>query len=139
MVDISVDVTFNGDLSGIAGIGSSLDELPGVLAVNAGNKLQDLAKGLVPVDTGRLRESIHMRAYQGQGFGAAFVAPNTEYAGYIEYGTGRRGEAGGGGKTYTLDHAGMAPRPYMHPAYNQTVAALKEQMREALAAALRGG
>ena len=63
---------------------------------------------------------------------------DTEYAIFVEFGTGASGEASGGNGSsyeagYTMSHGGMAAQPYMYPAYkaNQTriVGTLKEAVR----------
>ena len=55
------------------------------------------AKQLCPVDTGNLRNSItHTVDEQGP---AAIVGTNNEYAAYVELGTGKYAEGGGGRPT----------------------------------------
>jgi HK97 gp10 family phage protein len=52
-------------------------------------KVENTAKSLTPVDTGRLRSSItHELGREGRRF-VARVGTNVEYAGYVEFGTRR--------------------------------------------------
>jgi len=65
------------------------------------------AKGLCPVDTGRLRNSIsHAVDVQDK---AAIIGTNVEYARYVEFGTSR-----------------MSPRPYLAPAVQDHIAEYKQ-------------
>lgn len=69
------------------------------------------AKITVPVDTGNLKNSIQTAIEPGEL--AANVGPRgVEYAIFVEYGTGRRGDP----SVPHADVAGMAPRPYLRPA-----------------------
>lgn len=85
-----------------------------VLDIEAGAKRRLIEHG--SVDTGNLLGSIegHSEGTSGE------VSTGVEYAPYLEFGTGRRGEASEfPGKpadlTYSEDWAGMAARPYMIP------------------------
>ena len=55
------------------------------------------AKKLCPVDTGNLRNSITHAVDPGEL--AAYVGTNSEYAAYVELGTGKYAEGGGGRPT----------------------------------------
>ena len=55
------------------------------------------AKKLCPVDTGALRNSISHTVDEGEP--AAYVGTNSEYAPYVELGTGIYAEGGGGRPT----------------------------------------
>ena len=52
----------------------------------AANAVCESAKALAPVETGRLRNSIRVRAEGGQ----AYVFTDCEYAAAVEFGTSRR-------------------------------------------------
>lgn len=54
-------------------------------------KVQKNAKLLTPVDTGNLRNSIKTKSESTQDGAEAQVFTNTEYAAYVEFGTGQRG------------------------------------------------
>lgn len=83
-----------------------------------GGKAETYAKGLCPVDTGRLRNSI---THTTQGGNVAVIGSNVTYAPYVELGTGRnyspppewiennapRGHGTSGGQK---------PQPYLRPA-----------------------
>ena len=60
--------------------------------------VQGEAKDLCPVDTGDLRQSIftYVKASKGTVIGTVFT--NIEHASYVEFGTGKKGEASGGDK-----------------------------------------
>lgn len=72
--------------------------------------IEGQAKTLAPVDTGNLKNSIQTEP--GESDLTKYVGPHTDYAIYVEYGTGRRGDPA----VPHSDVAGMAPRPYMRPA-----------------------
>lgn len=87
------------------------------------------AKANVPVDTGRLRSSIHMRAFRG-GL-TVEVGSNLPYAVYQEKGTGIFAVEGNGRRTPWLYYyqgnkgprgfrltRGNKPQPFLMPAYN---------------------
>jgi len=76
----------------------------------------DEAKDIVPVDTGALQASIR-KSVTGQGMNVR-IAPNTYYAGYVEFGTWK-----------------MQARPYMRPAFSRYE---PELMRELAIIMLRG-
>ena len=50
---------------------------------------EDYAQALCPADTGNLRNSITHRVELDGGNSAAFVGTNSEYAAYVELGTGQ--------------------------------------------------
>lgn len=54
-----------------------------------GRAVQNRAKELVHVDTGRLRASITLTPLTIDGEFAVHVGSNVEYAGFLEYGTSR--------------------------------------------------
>ena len=74
----------------------------------AGRECVERAKELVPVRTGRLRDSIGMRRI---GAGKIVVEAKAPYAGYVEYGT-----------RY------MKPRPYMRPATREAYKKLRQKL-----------
>ena len=62
-----------------------------------GSQAEGYAKDLAPVDTGNLRNSISHRVDPDEP--AAYVGTDTEYAPYVEFGTGVYAEGGGGRPT----------------------------------------
>lgn len=89
------------------------------------NIVQSDAKLLVPKDTTDLMGSIVKNVDNSTLIGS--VSTNSEYAVYVEFGTGRYAENGNGRKTpwfyedaNGVGHwtAGMRPQPYMRPALN---------------------
>lgn len=75
--------------------------------------VQSDAKRLVPVDTGRLRNSITIESVVTETGAEASVGSNVEYAPYMEYGTGRRGDTT---VEHRQDRLGVPPHPYLRPA-----------------------
>lgn len=57
-----------------------------------GSQAEGYAKGLAPVDTGRLRNSITHLVEDGEP--AVYIGTNMEYATYVELGTGKYAEGG---------------------------------------------
>lgn len=79
---------------------------------NGGLLVQQTAKNLCPVgDTGQLRNSIVLEDIPEQV--GVDVGTNVEYAPYVEYGTGQRGDPS---VPHREDWAGMKPQPYLYPA-----------------------
>lgn len=80
------------------------------------------AKKNVPVDTGRLRASIHRTSNKLNGT----VHTNVEYAPYIEFGTGSEVDVPEGLEDYAMQFKGDGKRqvnlpaqPYLFPAWEQ--------------------
>lgn len=120
------------------------------------------AKLLAPVDTGILRESIHQEVKTKNGVVEGRVYTNTEYAAYVEFGTGSKGAG-----TYKYDVPGLTlsyrdtpwsyedadgnriwtngqvAKPYMYPALKQNEKIikhlLKTDIRTKLIAKCKGG
>ena len=99
------------------------------------------AKKLCPVDTGNLRNSITHVIDEDEP--AAYIGTNNEYAPYVELGTGKYAEGGGGRPTpwvyqdakgnWHYTH-GQKPQPYLKPA----VADHAQQYRKILESELKG-
>lgn len=80
----------------------------------AASRIKETAKDLCPVDTGRLQNSIEVEDLPDDGSVVGVkIAPHTEYAVYVEYGTGRKGDPS---VPHREDWKGQAPQPYMYPA-----------------------
>lgn len=105
-----------------------------------GSQAEGYAKDLVPVDTGNLRNSISHKVDSGEP--AAYIGTNSEYAAYVEFGTGQHSTTGGGTtKThwaYMGDdgkfHIGkpMKARPYLKPAVANHVGTYKNIIKDEL-------
>ena len=80
------------------------------------------AKKLVPVDTGNLRNSISHKVDDGEP--AAYIGTNSEYAAYVELGTGKYAESGGRPDPWVYQDdegrwhrtSGHKAQPYLRPA-----------------------
>ncbi len=68
------------------------------------------AKSICPYDTGRLKGSITSEKLAPCTYA---VGTNVEYASYVEYGTGQRGDPK---IAHTTAKAGQSPQPFLHPA-----------------------
>lgn len=79
----------------------------------AGLLVEGDAKRLCPVDTGRLRSSITTEIKYGRNNPIASVGTNVEYAPYVEFGTGERGDQS---VDHRIDWLGQPPHPYLRPA-----------------------
>lgn len=88
-----------------------------------GEQAEGYAKDLAPVDTGNLRNSITHQVDDGDN--AVYIGSNTSYAPYVELGTGKYAEGGGGRPTpwvYQDDNgnwhwtAGNPAQPFLAPA-----------------------
>ncbi len=95
------------------------------------------AKELCPVDTSRLKNSISHEVDEN----TVYVGTNVEYAPYVEFGTGKFAEGGGGRPTpwsYQDDQGnwhttnGMKPQPYLRPAIDNHLEEYKKYIQENL-------
>ncbi len=125
------------DLSKAAG---GAEEATQRLLELAGNEIAAEAQNLVPVRTGKLRQSIAVTS----GPLRVTVAATAPYGGFVEYGTGTRGEFPTGmytirpknarllrfkvgGQTVfarSVQHPGIRPQPYIRPAAQRWVDSL---------------
>lgn len=98
--------------------------------------VESQAKNLCPVDTGNLRSSIHSQTIDEGLTGKVYT--NTEYAPYVEFGTGQRGISSGYeksnelGLSYRADWAGQEAQPFMYPALKQNKAKINTMIKEAI-------
>lgn len=76
------------------------------------------AKVIVPVRTGELRDSGHVKGRETPGTCVADVVFDAPHAAYVEYGTGIVGASspGAGPYPYSPTWKGMAAQPYLRPA-----------------------
>ena len=105
-----------------------------------GLQAEGYAKDLCPVDTGALRNSISNRVVDSEP--AVYIGTNSEYAAYVEFGTGHYSTTGGGTpKThwaYMGDdgkmHIGkpMKARPYLKPAVANHVGTYRNIIKDEL-------
>lgn len=78
-------------LANLSGLGGNVKESARKGLERGAKKIQKNAKLLAPVDTGHLRNSIKTKSQTTQNGAEAQVFTNTEYAPYVEFGTGQRG------------------------------------------------
>ena len=107
-----------------------------VASVTAGCKLiQEAAQGYCPVDTGALRDSITVDVKETGTTVVGTVGPHTDYASYVEYGTGRKGTPAPYAHT---DKPGMVAQPYMRPALDENRDPILDLFKGQLAQAFKG-
>lgn len=114
-------------------------------AINKGTALVSArAKYRCPVDTGALRNSIHIRpALLIGGEVRGIVYTSKEYAAFVEFGTGRRGGYPYSTMvplTYTAERAGQIAQPYLMPALLESKTEIQRFVNQAVRdAAMKGG
>lgn len=116
-------------LEGLAGRDAAEDAMMDGLT-KAGKMIQKTAKSNCPVASGQLRDNIELLKTES----AVFVGTNVEYAPYVEYGTGRRGDPS---VSHRQDWAGMPPQPFLYPALQTHIPTIKTKVEEALREAIR--
>ncbi|WP_346877119.1 HK97-gp10 family putative phage morphogenesis protein [Clostridium sp. UBA5712] len=117
--------------------------------------VQGEAKDLCPVDSGDLQQRIYtdVKSQQSKVIGKVFT--NVEYAAYVEFGTGKKGEESGGDKypgplSYKEDKwlvnipdvgprwiEGQPAQPFMYPALKNNEELLKKNIASDLEKKIR--
>lgn len=96
--------------------------------------IEDSAKNYCPVDTGALRDSITSEVDASGQTVVGRVGPHVDYAEFLEFGTGERGDPS---VPHNQNWPGMAAQPYMRPALDENRDAIQELFRGQIAAAIR--
>lgn len=103
--------------------------------------VQGSAKNKAPVDSGALRQSIRADKAKNQGGNViATVSTNLEYAPYVEFGTGSRGQSTNTNTevkvNYRSDWSGNRAQPFLWPALrenrNNSIKIIREEIRKAV-------
>lgn len=103
--------------------------------------VQGSAKNKAPVDSGALRQSIRADKAKIQGENVtATVSTNLEYAPYVEFGTGSRGQSTNTNTevevSYRSDWRGNKAQPFLWPALrenrNNSIKIIREEVRRAV-------
>ena len=103
--------------------------------------VQGSAKNKAPVDSGTLRQSIRTDKAKVQGENVtATVSTNLEYAPYVEFGTGSRGQSTNTNTevevSYRSDWRGNKAQPFLWPALrenrNNSIKIIREEVRKAV-------
>lgn len=115
---------------------------PGVVASVAAAQglIVQEAQSLCPVRTGFLRDNIAAVAPDDSGRTVVGqVVSGAPYAGYVEFGTGRRGAEGPmpGPYPYKMSWPGMAARPHLRPALDTTRDAVRAGFASQLSTTLQ--
>ena len=95
--------------------------------IKGGKVVQGLAKKLCAVDTGALRNSIVVEERSEMEIS---VGTHVEYASYVEFGTGRKGDQS---VAHRQDWEGQLPQPFLSPA----LALSEEKVKQRIAAELK--
>lgn len=105
------------------------------------NLVKDEAKLLCPVDSGDLRNSIRKKTVLRKGKVKGTVYTNSEYAAYVEFGTGRRGQASNTNAEVNVDYKsdweGMQAQPYLYPALKNNKVKILENIKADVKKAIR--
>ncbi len=109
-------------LANLSGLGGNIKESARKGLERGAKKIQKNAKLLAPVgETGNLRNSIKTKSETTTNGAEAQVYTNTEYAPYVEFGTGQRGAESNidrpEGIHYKADWKGQVAQPFLSPAY----------------------
>lgn len=103
--------------------------------------VQGSAKNKAPVDSGTLRQSIRADKAKVQGENVtATISTNLEYAPYVEFGTGSRGQSTNTNTevevSYRSDWRGNKAQPFLWPALrenrNNSIKIIREEVRKAV-------
>lgn len=104
-------------------------------------EVQGQAKGLAPVNTGTLRNSIRMNYDSNKKEGRVYT--NLEYATYVEFGTGIRGNGSypdsNKNLTYNQNWKGQVAQPYMYPALQHGKSLVTETLKQEIEKEIKGG
>ena len=103
---------------------------------NAAALVESQAKYLAPVDTGNLRNTIHMNQPKiMRGEVTASVSTNCEYAPFVEFGTGMKGNGSYPYKTdenlaYSPDWVGQPAQPYLGKALHDNKSKIQKIIKD---------
>lgn len=104
-------------------------------------EVQGQAKALAPADTGTLRNSIKMNYDSNKKEGRVYT--NNDYATYVEFGTGIRGNGSypdsNKNLTYNQNWKGQVAQPYMYPALQHGKSLVTETLKQEIAKEIKGG
>lgn len=103
-----------------------------------GNAVYERSQELVPVDTGELKASGHVVVVEAGNRCYARVQYDAPHAGYVEWGTGLRGDASGGNSPYgyTMTWPGMPHQSYIRSASDEIRGDAMNLVKQAVALAL---
>lgn len=118
MIKLTATATFTPRITSQALIQGSIKPALMKGADMIGQLVEDEAKSICPVKTGRLRSSItHIVQDDSTGV-VTYVFATAPYAAYVEYGTGiaGAGSPGAGPYPYSPTWPGMPAQPFLRPA-----------------------
>ena len=120
---------------------NSIDNALAAGVSKAAMLVQGSAKHKAPVDSGALRQSIRADKAKIQGENVTdTVSTNLEYAPYVEFGTGSRGQSTNTNTevevSYRSDWRGNKAQPFLWPALrenrNNSIKVIREEVRKAV-------
>lgn len=104
-------------------------------------EVQGQAKALAPANTGTLRNSIKMNYDSNKKEGRVYT--NNDYATYVEFGTGVRGNGtypdGEKKLTYNQNWKGQVAQPYMYPALQFGKSKAQKILKQEIENEIKGG
>ena len=131
-------------LNGMSELQAKTDKLPDKIMESLAkgvNQAEGSAKRLCPVDTGTLRGSIHIMKQATATEPKAVVGTNIEYAPYVEFGTGVRGQATNTNTkvsvSYSSERAGQVAQPYLAPALRNNKDVVEDIINKSVAEGLK--
>lgn len=134
-------------IEGMKDLRESMDKISDVDLTKVVSKWTEYVRGeaidLCPVDTGELQQSIHSDVESRDGDVTGIIYTNKEYAPYVEFGTGKRGEATSDNTSpdvhveYSQDINGQAAQPFMYPALNNNQTRILRGITQDLQKAMR--
>lgn len=108
---------------------------------DCGTFVRDDARLRCPVDTGDLRQSIDKETKVSGDKVTTTVGTSMEYAPYVEFGTGQKGEATNGNSnvdvSYRQDWVGQPAQPILYPALKDNEDQLAEKIKKDLKKEIR--
>lgn len=132
MANRSIEITgLDSLMAKLAALGGNAPEALHTGLMRGGKVVQGVAKKLCPVDTGHLRNSI---AVESQSNTEVAVGTNVEYAPYVEFGTGQKGDPA---VAHRQDWVGQPPQPFLSPALPLCEEKVKQQVANAIKRAIR--
>lgn len=119
-----------------------------------GEFIKGEAKLLCPVDTGDLRQSINKKITKAEGKIVGIIYTNSQYAGYVEFGTGKVGERTNTNTNVSVSYKqdkwlanipdvgirwveGQPAQPYLYPALKNNKTKVLENIKENVRKAIR--
>lgn len=135
-------------------LGGNVEEVLYKSIQQQGELVKGDSKELCPVDTGDLRQSIHKRTKRYKDKIVSEIYTNSEYAAYVEFGTGKVGEKTNTNKNVNVSYKqdkwkvnipdvgvrwieGQPAQPYLYPALKNNEEKILKNIKEDVKQAIR--